>query len=188
MDKNAINSAIERVLISEDELKSAVQTIAEKINADYKDEEIIFVVILKGSVVFATDLMKHLKMPVFLDFMQVSSYGSGTVSKGFINIKKDMTVDIKDKNVLIVEDIIDSGNTLHKLKELLRSRGPKSIKICTILDKPERRVTDVEVEYSGISIPDEFVVGYGLDYNEHFRNLPYVGVLKRSIYEDKGDE
>ena len=177
------DSAIERVLISEEKLNSAVCALAEKINSDYKDEPLLLVIILKGSLVFATDLMKHLSMPVTIDFMQVSSYGSGTASQGFINIKKDLSVDIKDKNVLIVEDIIDSGNTLHKLKELLRERSPKSLRICTILDKPDRRVTEVKVEYSGIVIPDEFVVGYGLDYNEYFRNLPYVGVLKRSVYE-----
>lgn len=187
MENNQINSSIERILISENELKTTVMEIAEKINADYKNEEILLVVILKGSIVFATDLMRYLTMPVNIDFMQVSSYGCGTVSKGFINIKKDLSVDVAGKNVLIIEDIIDSGNTLKKLKELLKSRNPKSVKICTILDKPDRRVTDVEVEYSGISIPDEFVVGYGLDYNEQFRNLPYVGILKRDIYENKGE-
>lgn len=178
-----IEEAIERVLISEEELAATVKRLAEKINADYKNEPLILVIILKGSLVFATDLMKRLTMPLTIDFMQASSYGSGTVSKGFINIKKDLTTDIKDKNVLIIEDIIDSGNTLHKLKELLRERNPKSVRICTILDKPDRRVTEVEVEYSGISIPDEFVVGYGLDYDEYFRNLPYVGVLKKSVYQ-----
>lgn len=178
-----IEEAIERVLISEEELAGTVKRLAEKINADYKNEPLILVIILKGSLVFATDLMKRLTMPLTIDFMQASSYGSGMVSKGFINIKKDLTTDIKDKNVLIIEDIIDSGNTLHKLKELLRERNPKSVRICTILDKPDRRVTEVEVEYSGISIPDEFVVGYGLDYNEYFRNLPYVGVLKKSVYQ-----
>ena len=182
--KNAdMKESVERVLVSEEELAKTVKMLAEKINEDYKDKELLLVIILKGSLVFATDLMKHLTMPVTLDFMQVSSYGSGTESKGFINIKKDLSVDIEGKNVLIIEDIIDSGNTLHKLKELLKTRNPESVRICTILDKPDRRVTDVVVEYSGIVIPDEFAIGYGLDYNEYFRNLPYVGVLKREVYE-----
>lgn len=177
------NSSIEKILITEKELQDTVKRLAAKINEDYKDEPLTLVIILKGSMIFASDLMRHLNMPVTIDFMRVSSYGSGTTSAGFINIKQDLASDIKDKNVLIIEDIIDSGNTLHKLKELLKERNPKSIRICTILDKPDRRVTPVEVEYSGIVIPDEFVVGYGLDYDEYFRNLPYFGVLKRNIYE-----
>ncbi len=181
--ENILHSDIERILVSEKQLQEAVDKLADKINSDFKNEELILAIILKGSLVFASDLMRKLTMPLTVDFMQVSSYGVGTVSKGFINIKKDLVSDIKGKNVLIIEDIIDSGNTLHKLKELLKERSPKSVSICTILDKPDRRVTPVEVEYSGIVIPDEFVVGYGLDYNEYFRNLPYVGVLKRSIYE-----
>ena len=184
MGDKTLNSSIEKVLVPEEELAAAVKKLADKINEDYKNEEVVLAIILKGSLVFATDLMRKLTMPVTIDFMQVSSYGSGTESKGFINIKKDLTTDIEGKNVLIIEDIIDSGNTLHKLKELLRGRNPKSVRICTILDKPDRRVTDITVEYSGIAIPDEFVVGYGLDYDERFRNLPYVGVLKRSIYEN----
>jgi len=181
--ENQLHPAIERILITENELAATVDSLAAKINADYGDEPLILAIILKGSLVFATDLMKKLTMPLTIDFMQASSYGSGTASQGFINIKKDLSCDIEGKNVLIIEDIIDSGNTLHKLKELLKERNPKTVKICTILDKPDRRVTEVEVEYSGIVIPDEFVVGYGLDYNELYRNLPYVGVLKREIYE-----
>lgn len=174
---------VESVLISEEEIKTIVKTLAEKINSDYKNEELLVVVILKGSVVFASDLIRQLTMPVTIDFMKASSYGSGTVSSGFINIKQDLGTDIEGKNVLIIEDIIDSGNTLHKLKELLRGRNPKTIKICTLLDKPSRRVTSVEVEYTGREIPDEYVVGYGLDHDEILRNLPYVGILKREIYE-----
>lgn len=180
-----LHPSIEKVLVSEEELKKAVSRLAEQINNDYRDEPLTLVIILKGSMVFASDLMRKLKMPVTIDFMQVSSYGSGTVSKGFIKIKQDLSSDIEGKNVLIIEDIIDSGNTLHKLKELLKERKPKSVRICTVLDKPDRRVTPVEVEYSGIIIPDEFVVGYGLDYDEYLRNLPYVGVLKRSVYEER---
>lgn len=174
---------IERILISTDEIKEIVKNLAEKINKDYKGEELFVVVILKGSMIFASDLIRELSMPVTLDFMKASSYGSGTASSGFINIKQDLGEDISGKNVLIIEDIIDSGNTLHKLKELLRERNPKTIRICTLLDKPSRRTTPVDVEYSGIAIPDEYVVGYGLDYNEILRNLPYIGVLKREVYE-----
>ncbi len=174
---------VEKVLVSTEEIKHTVTELAKKINADYNGEELLVVVILKGSMIFAADLVKELTMPVTIDFMRASSYGSGTASSGFINIKQDLGSDIKDKNVLIIEDIIDSGNTLHKLKELLRERNPKTIKICTLLDKPSRRVTPVDVEYSGIAIPDEYVVGYGLDYNEILRNLPYIGVLKREVYK-----
>lgn len=177
------NPYIEKVLVSEEEIKKTVTRLAEQINKDYNGEELLVVVILKGSMIFAADLVKELTMPVTIDFMRASSYGSGTASSGFINIKQDLGTDISGKNVLIIEDIIDSGNTLHKLKELLRERNPKTIRICTLLDKPARRVTPVDVEYSGIAIPDEYVVGYGLDYNEILRNLPYVGVLKREIYE-----
>lgn len=178
-----LHSDVERILVSEEEIKKTVTELSEKINNNYKNEELLIVVILKGSMIFASDLVKELTMPVTIDFMRASSYGAGTASSGFINIKQDLEQDITGKNVLIIEDIIDSGNTLHKLKELLRERNPKSIKICTLLDKPSRRVTPVTVEYSGIAIPDEYVVGYGLDYNEVLRNLPYVGVLKREIYE-----
>ncbi len=178
-----LHPAVERVLVSEEEIKAAVERLAAKINKDLAGEELIVAIILKGSMVFASDLIRKLDMPVSLDFMRASSYGAGTASSGFINIRQDLENDIKGKNILIVEDIIDSGNTLHKLKELLREREPKTVRICTLLDKPSRRVTPVEVEYSGIAIPDEFVVGYGLDFDEKFRNLPYVGVLKREIYE-----
>lgn len=183
MENKKLDPAIEKILVSEEEIKKTVERLAAQINADYKGEPLILVIILKGSLVFATDLMRKLTMPVTIDFMQASSYGSKTASSGFINIKKDLSCDIEGKNVLIIEDIIDSGNTLHKLKELLRERKPKTIRICTILDKPDRRVTDVAVEYSGIVIPDEFAVGYGLDYDEYYRNLPYIGVLKKSVYE-----
>lgn len=173
----------ERVLVSTEEIKEVTKRLAARINEDLNGEELLVIVILKGSMVFAADLIRELTMPVNLDFMRVSSYGSSTASSGFIQIKQDLSQDISGKNVLIVEDIIDSGNTLFKLKELLKERNPKTIRICTLLDKPSRRVTDVEVEYDGINIPDEFVVGYGLDYNEAFRNLPYVAVLKREVYE-----
>ena len=181
--ENKLHPNIKNVLLSKEEIEQTVENIAEKINRDYKGEEVTVVVILRGSVVFAADLIRHLDIPVKLEFMQVSSYDSGTTSSGCIKLKMDIGKDISGENILIVEDIIDSGNTLYKLKEILKGRNPKTCRICTLLDKPQRRVTPVEVEYIGTTIPDEFVVGYGLDYNECYRNLPYVGVLKREVYE-----
>lgn len=180
---NTLHPDTERILVSEEELKDIVKNIAGKINDDYKGEELTVVVVLRGSLIFASDLVRHLDMPVNIEFIQASSYGSGTESKGFINIKHDIDADISGKNVLIIEDIIDSGNTLFRLKQVLKDRNPKTCRICTLLDKPERRVTEVEVEYVGAEIPNEFAVGYGLDYDGYYRNLPYVAVLKREIYE-----
>ena len=142
------------------------------------------VCILKGSVVFFSDLIRNMKTPLTIDFMSVSSYGSGTKSTGELTIKKDLSTDIKGRDVLIVEDIIDSGNTLYNLKKLLNARAPSSVNIVTLLDKPERREVPMEPEYTCFVIEDEFVVGYGLDYAEQYRNLPYVGVLKRCVYEN----
>lgn len=173
---------LEQVLVTEHKLSRLVKRIAIEINKDLSGEPLLVVIILKGSTPFAMDLIKHLDMPVEIDFMQVSSYGKSTSSSGFINLKKDIEQDITGKNVLIVEDIIDSGNTLNKIKTLFQDRNAKSVRICTLLDKPSRRVVDVKVDYVGAEIPDEFVVGYGLDYNEQYRNLPYVGVLKKSVY------
>ena len=177
-----IHDDIKSVLISEEEIKEMIRNLGDRISEDYKGKEILFVVILKGSLVFAADLMRHITVPVKLDFMQASSYGSGTISSGLINIKKDLDNDAGGKHILIIEDIIDSGNTLAKLKQLLLGRDPASVKICTLLSKPSRREMDVEVEYIGKEIPDEFVVGYGLDFDERYRNLPYVGILKPKVY------
>lgn len=174
---------IERVLVSEESISMAVNRIAENLNSVLGGEPLLVIIILKGSTPFAMDLIRKLDMPVQLDFMQASSYGKSTESSGFINIKRDIEQDVTGKNILIVEDIIDSGNTLYKLKTLFESRNAKSVRICTMLDKPSRRVVDVKVDYVGYEIPDEFVVGYGLDYNEDYRNLPYIGVLKREVYE-----
>ncbi len=174
---------VEQILVSEEEIKNAVSKIAENLNKDLNGEPLLVVIILKGSTPFAMDLIRKLDMPVEIDFMQVSSYGKSTSSSGFINVKKDLEQDVTGKNILIVEDIIDSGNTLFKIKTLFQSRNAKSVRICTMLDKPSRRVVDVTVDYVGKEIPDEFAVGYGLDYNEQYRNLPYIGVLKRSVYE-----
>ena len=177
-----IHNDIKSILISEEEIQELVSELGDRINKDYEGKEVIFAVILKGSLVFAADLMRRLTMPVKLDFMQASSYGESAVSSGIINIKKDLDNVISGKHVLIIEDIIDSGNTLAKLKQVLLERDPASVKICTLLSKPSRREMDVEVEYVGKDIPDEFVVGYGLDFNERYRNLPYIGILKPQVY------
>lgn len=175
---------VEKILVSEEKIRETVKRIGDEINRDLAGEPLLVIVILKGSTPFAMDLIRTLNMPVELDFMQVSSYGVSTETSGSINIKRDLDQDISGKNILIVEDIIDSGNTLFKLKSLFESRNTKSVRICTMLDKPSRRVADVHVDYTGIEIPDEFVIGYGLDYAEQYRNLPYIGVLKRSVYEN----
>ena len=175
---------VEKILVSEEKIRETVKRIGDEINRDLAGEPLLVIVILKGSTPFAMDLIRTLNMPVELDFMQVSSYGASTETAGFINIKRDIEQDVIGKNILIVEDIIDSGNTLFKLKSMFESRNTKSVRICTMLDKPSRRVADVHVDYTGIEIPDEFVIGCGLDYAEQYRNLPYIGVLKRSVYEN----
>ena len=167
-----------RVLLSEEEVNKRISEVAEQITRDYQGKEIHLICILKGGVFFTCELAKRLNMPVSMDFMSVSSYGSGTTSSGAVRIVKDLDEPLEGKNVLIVEDIIDSGNTLHYLVEILYKRQPKSIRICTLLDKPDRRVADVHVDYTGFNIPDEFVVGYGLDYDQRYRNLPYIGVVE----------
>lgn len=173
---------VKSVLLSEERISELVAELAERINHDYEGKDILFVVILKGSAIFAADLLRRLTSNVSLDFMQASSYGVSSVSSGDVKIKKDIENDAKGKHVLIVEDIVDSGNTLFKLKKLFNERNAASVKICTLLSKPERRETDVVCEYVGTEIPDEFVVGYGLDFNEKYRNLPYIGILKPEVY------
>ena len=173
----------DKVLISKEDIEIKVKEISKKISADYKGLNPLFVCILKGSVFFFADLLRNVTTPAQIDFMIVSSYGSGSTSSGTLNVKKDLAMDIKDKHVIIVEDIIDSGNTLYLLKDLLLARNPKSVKLCTLLDKPDRRVKEVKVDYCGFQIPDEFVVGYGLDYDEDYRTLPDIRVLSRSVYE-----
>lgn len=173
---------IQEILIDEKEIKKMVKSLAQRINTDYNGESVILLVVLKGSMVFAADLMRELDLDVTLDFMQVSSYGNSTVS-GELKILKDMQEDICGKNLIIAEDIIDSGNTLKALVELLIERGA-NVEICTLLSKMARREADIDVKYVGADIPDEFVVGYGMDYNEKFRNLPYVGILKKEVYGD----
>lgn len=169
-----------KVLLSEEEVDARIRQIAAKISKDYAGKEIHMICVLKGGVFFTCELAKRLNMPVTMDFMSVSSYGAGTVSSGVVRIIKDLDEPLEGKNVLIVEDIIDSGRTLAYLIEVLKQRGPKDIRLCTLLDKPERRVKkQVTVDYTCFTIPDEFVVGYGLDYDQKYRNLPYIGVVEQ---------
>lgn len=167
-----------RVLITEEEVENKVREIAAKISEDYAGKSIHLICILKGSVMFACELAKRITVPVTIDFMSVSSYGSGTVSKGIVRIVKDLDEPLEGKDVLIVEDIIDTGRTLAHLIDVLKTRKPASVRLCTLLDKPDRRVTQVDVDYTCFEIPDEFVIGFGLDYDQKYRNLPYVGVLE----------
>lgn len=167
-----------RVLLPEEEVDARIQAMGEQISRDYEGKQVHLICVLKGGSFFLCELAKRITVPVSLDFMAVSSYGSGTESKGVVKIVKDLDDPIKDKDVLVVEDIVDSGRTLNYLLEMLRGRGPKSLRLCTLLDKPERRVVDVNVDYTGFQIPDEFVVGYGLDYDQRYRNLPYIGVVE----------
>lgn len=168
-----------RVLLTEEEVNKKISEVAAQINKDYEGKEVHLICILKGGVFFTCELAKRLTIPVFLDFMSVSSYGSDTKSSGVVKIIKDLDEPLEGKNVIIVEDIIDSGRTLAYLIEVLKQRNPKNIELCTLLDKPERRVKkQVQVKYTCFTIPDEFVVGYGLDYDQKYRNLPYIGVVE----------
>ncbi|WP_427339290.1 hypoxanthine phosphoribosyltransferase [Caloranaerobacter sp. DY30410] len=174
---------IRQILIETDELQKRIKELGQEITKDYKDKDLVVICVLKGAVMFMSDLCKNIDLPLSMDFMAVSSYGSSTQSSGVVRILKDLDSSIEDKDVLIVEDIIDTGLTLSYLVENLKSRGPRSVKICTLLNKPERRKTEVKVDYIGFTIPDEFVVGYGLDFNERYRNLPYICVLKEDVYK-----
>lgn len=167
-----------RVMISEEDVDAKIAELGKQISEDYAGEQVHLVCILKGSVFFTCELAKRITVPVSLDFMSVSSYGDGTKSSGIVKIAKDLDETIEGKNVIVIEDIIDSGRTLSYLLEVLQQRKPKSMKLCTLLDKPDRRVVDVKVDYTGFAIPDEFVVGYGLDYAQKYRNLPYIGVVE----------
>jgi len=171
------------VLIPEKEIAKAVAKLGKQISKDYEGRDLIMVSVLKGSVVFMADLMRHITIPCSIDFMSVSSYGSGTKTSGVVKIVKDLDANLAGRNLLIVEDILDSGMTLAYLSKMLKDRGAASIRIATLLDKPDRRQADVKADYFCFSVPDKFVVGYGLDYDEKYRNLPYVGVLKPEIYE-----
>ena len=177
-----LDKDIERVLFSEEDLSRRVGEIAGEITRDYAGREPLLVSVLRGSFVFMADLVRKIELPCTVDFMAVSSYGVGTSSSGQVKIVKDLSENIEGRDLIVVEDILDSGNTLSYLLRLLEARHPASIRLCTLLDKPSRRVKPVELHYSGFSIPDYFVVGYGLDYAEKYRNLPYIGVLKPSVY------
>ena len=167
------------VLISEEEIQKRVAELGAEITERFQGESVYLVCILKGSIFFTTELAKNIKLPMEMDFMTVSSYGAATASSGVINIKQDLTGSIEGKNVIVVEDIIDSGNTLSRLLQLFKSRSPKTLTLCTLLDKPERRVVkDVVVDYTGFVVPDKFVVGYGLDWDQRYRNLPYIGCVE----------
>lgn len=167
-----------RVLLSEEEVDKRIQEIGEQISRDYEGKEVHLICVLKGGVFFMCELAKRIRVPVSLDFMSVSSYGDETSSSGVVRIVKDLDQPLEGKDVLIVEDIIDSGRTLYYLMDILKKRNPKSMRLCTLLDKPERRVKDVKVDYTCFNIPDEFVVGYGLDYAQKYRNLPFIGVVE----------
>lgn len=176
---------IEKVLLSEETIAAKVKELGAQIAKDYADKNPLIVSVLRGSFVFMADLVRAIDVPCTVDFMSVSSYGSGTTSTGEVKITKDFDVSIEGRHLIIVEDILDSGRTLSYLMKTLKARGAASIALCTFLDKPERRVVPVEVAYKGFTVPDAFIVGYGLDYDQKYRNLPYVGVLKPSVYEGK---
>lgn len=170
-----------RVLLPEEKVVERIREIGRQITEDYAGEEILLVCTLKGASLFACELAKRIDLPVMLDFIAVASYGSGTQSSGEVRLIKDLDESIEDKNVIVVEDIVDTGRTLSYLLEILKKRNPRSLKLCSLLDKPERRVVDIEADYKGFEVPDLFVVGYGLDYAQKYRNLPYVGVLELDV-------
>lgn len=173
---------VESILYSEEQLKQRVKELGAQITADYAGKEPVLASVLRGSYIFMADLTRAIDLPVTVDFMAVSSYGAGTKSSGQVEIKKDLSDSIEGRDLIIVEDILDSGNTLYYLMSILKARKPASIRICTLMDKPDRRTQPIVADYVGFEIPDAFVVGYGLDYNEKYRNLPYVGILKPSVY------
>ncbi|ERT56507.1 hypoxanthine phosphoribosyltransferase [Megasphaera vaginalis (ex Srinivasan et al. 2021)] len=177
MDKD-----VKEILLTAEQIQQRVAELGAQITADYEGKTILLCGILKGAVTFFTDLSRHIRVPVEFDFLSCSSYGSSTTSSGFVKIRKDLDSEVEGRDILIVEDIIDTGTTLSKLVPLLQDRGAKSVRLATILSKPSRRIADVTVDYNGFEVPDAFVVGYGLDYNGFYRNLPYIGILKEEVY------
>ena len=173
---------IEKILVSEEELDKKTTELAEAISKDFAGKELILIGILKGGVVFASDLIKKINIPMEIEFMAVSSYGKESETSGVVTLKKDVDTPLTGKNVIVVEDIVDSGFTMKYLKKVFLDRKAESVKICTLLSKPSRRKVEIDLDYVGFEVPDEFVVGYGLDYDEKYRNLPFVGVLKREVY------
>ncbi len=176
---------MEEILISEEEIQKRIKELGEKITQDYKGKEILAVCVLKGASIFMADLVRYIKVPLKFDFIAVSSYGDSTFSLGAVKILKDIDQDIAGKDVLLVEDIVDTGYTLTYLRRIFQARNPKSLKVCTLLSKPSRRKVDVKVEYCGFEVPDKFVVGYGLDFRGYYRNYPYIFTLKEEIYRQE---
>ncbi len=179
---HTMNDDIRQVLFSGERIAAIVKEMGARISADYSGKNLLLVSVLKGSIVFMSDLMRAITIPCSIDFMAVSSYGTGTKTSGVVKIIKDLDINLKGYDVLIVEDILDSGLTLSYIRELLLGRSPKSIRLCTLFDKPDRRTVNIQADYVGSVVPDEFIVGYGLDYAEKYRNLPYVGILKPEVY------
>jgi len=173
------------ILVTREQIAARVAELGAQITADYKERELVIIGILKGAIVFLADLIREIDLPITIDFMAISSYGSATKSSGVVRIMKDLDRDIVEKHVLVVEDIIDTGLTMSFLKNNLLSRGASSIRICALLDKPEHRLVRLSSDYTGFVVPDAFVVGYGLDYDQQYRNLPEIGVLKTEVYEEK---
>ena len=182
MMRSVMDKDVQEVLYSEEMIAEKVREMGAAISRDYEGKNLLMVSVLKGSVIFMADLMRAITIPANIDFMSVSSYGSGTKTSGVVKIIKDLDLNLEGYDILIVEDILDSGKTLHYLVNMLEQRSPASIEVCTLFDKPERREVDVYAKYSGCVIPDAFIVGYGLDYDEKYRNLPYVGILKPEVY------
>lgn len=178
-----MNKDIEKILVTEEELARVTKKLGEQITRDYSGKKLLIVGVLKGSIYFLTDLSRHIDLPCHIDFVQASSYGSGTVSSGEIEIIKDISEDLSGFDVLLVEDILDTGRTLKHIHDMLSKRNPESIAVVTLLDKPSRREVDIYADYIGIDVPNAFVVGYGLDYDQYYRNLPYIGILKEEIYK-----
>lgn len=177
------DEGVARILVSEEEIKAIVKRLASEVSRDYDGKNLIIICILKGAFVFLSDLVRALDIDCEVDFMAVSSYGSGIKTSGRIKIEKDLSLDIRGYHVLIAEDILDSGRSLSKITEMLKGRNPESVEICTLFSKPSRREVDIEAKYVGMEVSDEFIVGYGLDYAEKYRSLPYIGVLKPEVYE-----
>lgn len=184
LEGNDMLTDIKERLFTEKEIAVMVERIGREISEDYKDKNLLLVSVLKGSVVFMADLMRSITIPAQIDFMATSSYGSGMKTSGVVKIIKDLDIELAGYDIVVVEDILDSGKTLSYLVEILKSREPKSIRLCTLFDKPERREVDIKADYVGSEIPDEFIVGYGLDFDEKYRNLPFVGILNPSVYSD----
>ena len=180
----AMTDDVAEILFTEEQLAAIVKKIGERISEDYRDRNLVMISVLKGSLIFMADLMRAITIPCSIDFLSVSSYGNGTTTTGEVRILKDLDTSLEGKDVLVVEDILDSGVTLSFLLKNLSARHPESIRLCTLLDKPERRRVNIQPDYVGTQVPDKFIVGYGLDYAEKYRNLPYIGVLKPEIYAD----